>query len=354
MPPVTKKTKNKGEWSEAYALLRLAIEKELSACDRSLQLVGPGSKYKIDHLVLDSEATPGSKIILKPEANSIKVTHNGATNIIDDEELNEVSSLILKQIKSSTGTFEIPEVENFWAKLFNPKLKAKSGSKRDLTIAVEDRNAQVAMYGFSIKSDLGNKPSLLNASQATNFLFKAPSGFSPYPEPIEAKELGRAVKNIPLQLLGPSNTKYKGNIDSISSDLSITLSHILIEYYGSPIGTSNLKELLALVQQSNPLKLTNVNHYKDILVKFLEATALGMVPNKTWSGTFDADGGMIIVKKSGELASFIRQDQKSHDELLEYLGENTLLETPSKSRHKFGKLLADKSFKLNLQIRTKD
>lgn len=354
MPSISKKTKNKGEWSEAYALLKLAIEKELFACDRSLQPIGPGGQYKIDHLLLDSETTPGSKIILKPEANSIKVTHNGVTNIIDDEELTEVSSLILEKIKRENGTFEIPEVENFWAKLFNPKLKAKSGSKRDLTIAVKDSNAQVSMYGFSIKSALGNKPSLLNASQATNFLFKAPSGFMPYPEPTEAKELGRAVKNLPLQLLGPSNAKYKGNIDAISGNLSLTLSQILIEYYGSPIGTNSLKDLLALVQQINPLRLTNVNHYKDILVKFLEATALGMVPNKTWSGTFDADGGMIIVKKSGELASFIRQDQKSRIELLEYLWEDTLLETPSKSRHKFGTLQADKSFKLNLQIRTKD
>ncbi len=354
MPPASKKTKNKGEWSEAYALVNLAIQKELYACDRTLQFLGPANNYQIDHLILDAQSTPHNKIILTPDTNSIKVKHGGATVIIQDSELKEVSDIILDKIKGSSGTFEIPEVENFWIKLFNPKLKSKSGSKRDLTVAVKNNNGHTATYGFSVKSDLGNKPSLLNASQATNFLFKAPANFAPNPEPIEAKELGRAVKGLPLQLLGPSNAIYKGNIDAISSDLGSLLSEILLEYYGSLSGVSNLKDLLGLVQQRNPLNLQDINYYKVILVQFLEATALGMVPNKTWNKTFDADGGLIIVKKNGELAAFFRQDKKAHDELLEYLADNTLLETASKSRHKFGKLQADKSFKLNLQIRTKD
>jgi len=79
-----------------------------------------------------------------------------------------------------------------------------------------------------------------------------------------------------------------------------------------------------------------------------------MVPNKIWDKSFDADGGILVIKKDGEMVTFYREDIKSKDELLEYLGDNTLLETPSKTRHKFGKLESDKSFKLNLQIRTKD
>jgi type II restriction enzyme len=68
-----------------------------------------------------------------------------------------------------------------------------------------------------------------------------------------------------------------------------------------------------------------------MLVTFLEATALGMVPNKAWNKTFDADGGILVIKKNGEIVSFYREDTESKDELLEYLSENTLLETPSKT-----------------------
>jgi len=351
----SKKTKNKGEWSEAYAIVNLALHKKIVTCDRNLATLGASHNYDISHISLENARDESKKIILLPSHNSIKATFDGKVNEITDNELQEISEAILEKIKDSSGTFEIPEVEYFWEKLFYPKLKSKSGSKRDITISVKSPSTNTSTeYGFSIKSDLGNKPSLLNASGATNFLFKAPHNFNPNPPTVEAKELGRAVKSLKLQLLGPVNEKYKANLASIDSNLSDLLSYILIEYYGSNDSTSNLKSLLKLVETANPLNTTNIGLYKKILVTFLEATALGMVPNKIWDKSFDADGGILVIKKDGEMVTFYREDIKSKDELLEYLGDNTLLETPSKTRHKFGKLESDKSFKLNLQIRTKD
>lgn len=355
MSTASKKTKNKGEWGEAYAIVNLALNKQIFACDRSLVALGGTHNYDINHITLNKAGDESKKITLSPSLNSIKATFDGKSNEITDNELQLISESILKKIKESTGTFEIPEVEYFWEKLFHPKLKSKSASKRDITVSLKNpEKGEPSEYGFSIKSDLGNKPSLLNASGATNFLFKAPSDFNPNPPTVEAKELGRAVKSLNLQLLGPVNEKYKSNLSSIDQNLSDLLSYILIEYYGSADSTSNLNSLLSLVEAANPLNISDVSRYKKILVTFLEATALGMVPNKVWNKTFDADGGILVIKKNGEIVSFYREDTKSKDELLEYLSENTLLETPSKTRHKFGKLETDKSFKLNLQIRTKD
>ena len=138
MSNTSKKTKNKGEWSEAYAVINLALNKKIFACDRNLAQLGSGHNYDISHISLNSTRDDSKKIILSPSPNSIKATFDGKSNEITDNELGLISETILKKIKESSGTFEIPEVEYFWEKLFYPKLKSKSGSKRDITISLKN------------------------------------------------------------------------------------------------------------------------------------------------------------------------------------------------------------------------
>lgn len=51
----------------------------------------------------------------------------------------------------------------------------------------------------------------------------------------------------------------------------------------------------------NPLGLETRSALK--IKRFLFASALGMIPSKAWEGQEDANGGYIIVKPEGEIAT---------------------------------------------------
>ncbi len=80
-------------------------------------------------------------------------------------------------------------------------------------------------------------------------------------------------------------------------------------------------------------------------------SALGMTPGRTWTGEYDATGGIIIVKQDGELVCYHIYNR---NEFQEYLINNTKLEQASMTRYEFGELYEEgdkKLIKLNLQVR---
>lgn len=79
--------------------------------------------------------------------------------------------------------------------------------------------------------------------------------------------------------------------------------------------------------------------------------ALGMTPKKEWDGFTKAHGGYIIVKENGEIVCYHLYNR---DEFEDYLFNNVKLDTPSTTKHKFGKFYKEndeKRIKFNLQIR---
>ena len=81
------------------------------------------------------------------------------------------------------------------------------------------------------------------------------------------------------------------------------------------------------------------------------SVALGMTPQGEWNGLTEAHGGYIIIREDGEVVCYHLYNR---DQFQEYLFENTKLDTPSSSRHKFGTVYEENGeqyIKLNLQIR---
>lgn len=79
--------------------------------------------------------------------------------------------------------------------------------------------------------------------------------------------------------------------------------------------------------------------------------ALGLMPSKVWSGTYDATGGYLVVKKNGQILCYHIYNRNDFEN---YLFFNTKLETASTSKYDFGELYEENGniyFKLNLQIR---
>ena len=93
--------------------------------------------------------------------------------------------------------------------------------------------------------------------------------------------------------------------------------------------------------------------YKNKMKAFLKAVALGMIPSRIWSGEHEINGGLIVIDKNGEVLCHHLRNISGFEN---YLFNNTAFDTPSSSRHNFGKIERKEDkyiFKLNLQIRLK-
>lgn len=162
---------NIGEWSEPYALMKLLADGKLYLGDENFNKI-KGLFYPI------------LKVIRHEKNRVLNFSYNDSLIIITDGRLLfEVPVLKfvknaktcfdrIKKTKKGTGSFEIPEIEDFLASFSVLTLKAKSKLKNDITIQVEDPNTFLSpSLGFSIKSQLGRPATLVNASGATNFTY---------------------------------------------------------------------------------------------------------------------------------------------------------------------------------------
>jgi hypothetical protein len=342
-------TMNRGEWSEAYALLTLITNSNFILSDKSLCDQNT-NQYRVNSILISTD-TPDKFVSLSSKNNSIIANYDRGNNLISIDEVRKIATSLFNKIQTSTSTtFSFNQLDSLWDKFFNPQIKANNSEKSDIQLEILDLlTNKTEKVGFSIKSNLGGATSLLNASQLTNFLYEAPHQIVIAES--TPKKLGKFVKSLSLTHHGSVNQTYKQNLQRIDKNLEELVSNLLIEYYGSNNREKFIKDLLPILVKKNLFNFSNIADYKKIISKFLSATAFGMVPRVTWDGTLSANGGMIIVKDDGKLASFYLGNSQSEANLNEYLYENCFFDTASTSRHDFGKVFNEKFFKFNLLIR---
>jgi HpaII restriction endonuclease len=353
---------NKGEWSEIYALFKLLGDKSLFAGDANLN--------KIEDLFY-----PIIKIIRIENDENFEYEIKGDLVIISGgkEELRiPVKTFLLKsaellaEIKGSSGSFSIPEVEAFMKSICCQTLKAKSSSKTDIKIVIHDQRInQTAELGFSIKSRLGGEATLLNAGKTTNFVYQV-LDFKPTNKEIEnineidskskIKDRIEAIKmkGGHLKFVNLEQIIFKNNLVLIDSLLPNIVAEILKTFFTTSL--SSTKDLTENINSNNPINYdTQFAHsfYEYKMKRFLTDVALGMTPSKVWTGLYDATGGYLIVKENGDVLCYHIYNRNQFED---YLFANTKLETASSTRHEFGKIYEFDGqfyFKLNLQIRFK-
>ncbi len=345
---------NKGEWSELYALLKILSDKVLYSADENLALI-PKAFIKVLNVKLEEKAN----LIYEIDHINDRIIVKEYNNIIASIPIIKISSKlsnILKKIKigaASKGAFELFEAQELMTEIHAKKLKSASTLKADMYVTYEDPSTGTQpTEGFSVKSQIGGMSTLLNASGSTNFEFKII-------ESIHSEKIGKtpliSLENIlaPNQILefvGVSNSNFKENLEMIDSHMPLIIA-VMIKGYYLGFGKT-ISQLTEYIKSINPLEKSKSSHfYEHKIQELLRAIAFGMQPAKLWTGNYEAHGGYIIVKENGELACYHTYDRDSFGKFL-YL--NTRFETPSLSRHKFGKIEHKngiKFIKLNLQIR---
>lgn len=354
-------TGNKGEWSEIYALFKLLGDKQLFLGDKDIEKL-EGLVYPIIK-ILRSENNGDFEYSIQDEI--ILVSGNEQVLKIPINEFKTKASFLLNAIKENRErTFSIPEIEEFMQSINCISLKASSSAKTDITIVVHDqRTNQQPTLGFSIKSQLGNPSTLLNAGKTTNFIYKIENANLTTDEierinsiETRSKIKDRIVevqsKNGVFEFVKTQRKVFSNNLVLIDSLLPEILSQIVIDFYSS--GLSHLTDLVNTTAEKNPLKFDVENEHKFYeykIKRFLTDVALGMMPSQVWTGKYDATGGYLIVKENGEVLCYHIYNR---NEFEDYLLNNTKLDTASSSRHGFGEIYEENGklyFNLNLQIR---
>ena len=352
---------NKGEWSEAYVLLRLLGDGRIYAADENL--------HKIENIYF-----PIIKII-REEVEKVRheytVTKDGVIAIyvnntlikeISQKAFDEEADYLLKRInEASEHAFSVDHTESFLHDIGSHKLSAPSTDKTDITMQIHDiQTGYSPVCGFSIKSEIGSAPTLLNATGATNFVYRIEGITKDRAKSINAIDSKDKIKKRmdaifaeaeKVEFVRVNNSTFEQNLTLIDSSFAEMLSWALIYHYRD--GAISCEDIVRLLEIHNPMKYQRSGVYTYKIKKFLCSVALGMKPAKEWDGRDEANGGYIVVSSSGDVLAYHIYNR---DFFEEYLLKNTKLERASTTRHGYASLYeecGDMLLKLNLQIRFK-
>jgi hypothetical protein len=354
---------NRGEWSEIYTFLRLLADGKLFAADEHLNRIEE-MFFPIIKIIREEIRGQEYEYYPRPDDSVIEIYLND--ELVDTKpaiDFDAKSSDLYKAISDQPpgkGAFKIPISENFIRSIYVNKLAAAASSKSDIDIKLHDVNTGYEhIAGFSIKSEMGMPSTLLNASGATNFIFRVDgldhASIDRINEISTASKIRDRISEInrldgKLTYVGMQNNIFLENLIMIDSHMPQIVATMLLEYYSGH--ASDSVDIVKQVIGINPIDQFPrfyEHKAKDMLCSF----ALGMRPATKWDGTDEASGGYIIVKASGEVLAY---HVYNRDAFRKYLLEKTKFETASSRRHAFGTLYRHDSetrIKLNLQIRFK-
>jgi len=349
-------TGNKGEWSETYAFLKLLAEGKLFAADEQLNRIGD-MFFPIMKII--REEIRGRPYEYIPDNNGIVKVCFGDEEVLclPCGDFESEANYLLDKIAAGRSAFAVERTEAFINRIHSTKLKAPTSDKSDINIQIHDINTGYQnVVGFSIKSELGSPPTLLNAGKTTNFIYAVDGLDSNYIDSINSIDTQtkiidriRAItdNNGQFRFQRMENETFRNNLFMIDSQMPIIVAEMLVGYYSGV--ASDCDGLADYVSQVNPLSC-NAEFYRHKIKDMLCAIALGMKPATAWDGTDEATGGYIVVKTDGDVLAYHIYNR---DAFKNYLLRNTKPERGSTNRHGFGFLYEDNGIKIkmNLQIR---
>lgn len=356
-----KKTKNKGEWTELLVFIKLLVEQRIFLSDENLN---PTTNFfdlkKVTTQNLDLEF-----FIVNQSELQVRNKKNGEVKIINIDKIidKEVINELTKKIKSNVATFEIPGFDIIQNTLGFTVIKGgNSMQKADICLDISDDSIIKKGEGFGIKSYLGGKPTLLNASGNTNFIFEVINLDKSKIDEINSIVTKTKIKDR-IQLIGAYGGEFKYvkpekdtmnyNLKMVDSLMPQIIGRILLAHYKDRI--SPISKIIDFIHDEGELmkeiKYDDKEYLEHKIKKFLVDNLLGFFAGSKWDGVYEANG-TVIMKPFGDLVAFHIIDLEA---LKTYLYQKIKLDTPSSTKHYFGKLIIENDnklyFKMNLQLR---
>lgn len=352
-----KMTGNKGEWSELYAFMKLLSQGRVYAANEKVEKIDD-VYYPI--LKIMREEIKGKTIdyIIDNDQVRLEIETKHLMSI-PRQALEDNANLLLKEIASHSGSFEVEEIANFANGIKVTKIKAPALDTTDISMQIEDIHTNfIRNVGFSIKSEVGHAPTLLNAGMTTNFIYKVKGITLEQAEEINAIDTRSKIKDRMAKIAeyggsvnycGMNHDGFKRNLVMVDSSMPEIIGNMLLYFYSEDVKDCN--RLVDMLGVRDPLGYGDAMMYTYKFKKFLCSCALGMKPAKPWDGLDEANGGYIIVKANGEILAYHIYNRNFFEQ---YLLDNTILEKASTSRHDYMSLYEEGGemyIKMNLQVR---
>ena len=362
---------NRGEHSELLAFLRILHEGRAQVADK----FGEPREAWLKVSGIKRPSDPDRRYLI--EGDQVMVINSAGAEIAraSRASVGILADKLFLQIKESQGaSFVCPAGDEAFLRLKLEGVKAGSAAKADLLIEVVSPvfDAEVLSLGFSVKSELGGLPTLLNAG-ATQFEYRiegcsaddalavqeaAPRNKDKdYPGPMRLMP-ALAVSNARVVFESVVDPVFEQNLKMIDTSFPRILADTLMHAYLD--GELALKDavrspaLLDELSKALSLPLPMVERIvKHKIKELLRQSALGMNPGRQWEGQVEAHGGWIIVKENGQIVCF---HVVNDDDFREYLLQGTKFDTPSMTRNRAGYVYrqGDEStarLRLSLQVR---
>ena len=350
-------TGNRGEWSELYALLKLMYTGRLYAADEAVKR--KDDIYFPILRIIRNHATKEQIDYIIHEDNVDVVLGGTKVSTIDKEYIAKTIRLIYAGIfKGADRAFEIQGALEAIKAMHIDRISAASSDKTDITMQIHDvHTGYDPICGFSIKSELGSAPTLLNASGATNFIYEVRGITDEDMKRINSIEtktkildrISYIMAHGEMKYIRVANDNFSSNLMLIDSYMDNIIADMLLAFYQNK--SNDCRGLVDLIEKKNPLGYPRHGFYEYKFKKFLCSVALGMMPSKAWDGHDEANGGYVIVKEDGDVLAYHLYNRGAFET---YLLNNTKLERGSTSRHGFASVYKEKGryyINLNLQIR---
>jgi hypothetical protein len=345
---------NKGEWAEFYVLIKLLADGKIYYGDEEMRIIDD-QYFEIDKILKSTQLGDQIFYIHKEfvTTDDIKVFR---------QDLYSSALKIFDKIIEGDKTFEITEANTLQNLLKIEQFSQGSNQKADIKLSLFDNQSHTSsIYGFSIKTKLSAKSTLVNSSgKSTGFRYQIHNCNDKIMNMINETEgvgkINQRIANVlnsgcEIKFVETTSDIYRDNLKMIDTVFDSILAELLLSGY-----IYNKKILHQTIQTSRFVEFYNLlGLTEDAIVykikNFLNVSAIGMTPAKNWDGNIQVDGGIIVVKKNGEIVGYFVFDL---EKFKQYLWNNTYFETPSTTRHNFGyvyKIEDNYFFDLNLQVR---
>jgi DNA (cytosine-5)-methyltransferase 1 len=352
---------NKGEWTEPYAFIKIIS-------DRRIQLATPSLEYTSDFLDVDrvSNHNLGYDFVMF-DGDTFKIVDRRSNNevtyvtkdLISVDRIEKIRQTILQE----TGTFGIPEFTVLEKELGVKFTKGGSSEqKADILLDIRYQGLHKKNEGLGIKGYMGAKPTLLNASSNTNFIYSVTNVSSDVIDAVNSIEGSRKIKDRldyilraggKITFVKPEKEVMYHNLTMVDTQMPEIVGALLLAYYCEGHTTID-SAIRSIVDQGHAAR---VGQHNDVYMlmhkvkKLLLDYTCGFFPGRRWDGEYTSNG-TIVVDESGNLHGFHVVNLETFKN---YLYSNVRFDTPSSQRHGFGRLYMERDgrlyFKLNLQLR---
>ncbi|MCM1172574.1 MAG: HpaII family restriction endonuclease [Clostridium sp.] len=350
---------NKGEWSELYAFMKLLSQGRVYAADEKVEKIN-SVYYPILKIMREEEKGQRLDYIINDDTVIVEMQSKEVITV-DRDTLEKQAEILLGQIVKHNGSFELEDIAKFANEIKVTKIKAPSDDTTDISMQIQDIHTNyVCDVGFSIKSEVGNSPTLLNAGKTTNFIYRVEGITNKQAEEInninsKNKIMDRMAKIREyggiMEFIDVNHDGFRRNLIMVDSNMPKIIANMLLYFYAEDV--KECKTLVKLAGDRDPLMYGDAVMYEYKFKKFLCSCALGMKPAKPWDGLDEANGGYIIVKADGEILAYHIYNRNFFEQ---YLLDNTIFERASTTRHEYMSLYEENGeiyIKLNLQVRFK-